>query len=390
MKDLIFSNYPKLSDSAISDANNALTTSVGSRRNFYKLLAEEAICTTLNRKYCVLLSHCTNSLLVALLAAGVKKGDYVGVPSLTWVACVSSIIHAGGIPVFLDVDKATFCLSEDSVDNAIKMKLDYVLVVNLLGNLPHRSVYNKLCESDITVIEDSAESFGASYDDGLKSGSLGDVSCLSFHATKLVNAGQGGALVTDDKKLYERSLELAHHGINTSKSGKYYWSETLGYNFSITDHQCALIYNQVSRLSELVSHTQNIFEHYLNHVPLRSSGSISVSLMPKLSGQAQVFWLPIASLVSNKAPLIELSTIREKLVSIGENYGLQVRPLFYPLHVMPPFQQYFDLNPTNLENTLSLSAASFSLPTGAGFDPSLTSEVKTRLNLIIDELELPN
>lgn len=387
MNDLIFSNYPKLSDAAISEAQTALTTSSGYRRNQYKKLAEDEICSTLNRKHCILLSHCTNSLLVALLAAGVKKGDYVGVPSLTWVACVSSIIHVGAIPIFLDVDKDTFCLSDGSVEKAIKLELNYVLVVNLLGNLPRRLVYSKLNEAGITIIEDSAESLGASYDDGCKSGSLGHVSCLSFHATKLVNAGQGGALVTDNTALYERALELSHHGINTAKSGKYYWSESLGFNFAITDHQSALIYHQVKRLEDLVAHSRDIFDAYRDQLPFRENSRISISLMPRLTSQTQVFWLPIASILSTHISLSRIAEIRERLVAKGDQNGVQIRPLFYPLHVMPPFKKYFELNPTNLDTTTHLSATSFSLPTGAGFESRRVIDVKARINIMIDSLE---
>ena len=116
MNEIIRSNYPLIETLAIEKGIDSLNTSWGEKSQ-YKLKCEELLARTLDRKYCLMVSHGTSALILALKALGIKKDTKVGVPSLTWVSCASSIILAGGIPVFLDVDPNSFC-----IDKSIKSR----------------------------------------------------------------------------------------------------------------------------------------------------------------------------------------------------------------------------------------------------------------------------
>lgn len=380
MHEIIRSNYPLLETLAIEKGIDSLNTSWGENRNQYKFKCEELLARTLNRKYCLMVSHGTGALLLALKALEIKKDTKVGVPSLTWISCASTIILAGGIPVFLDVDPNSFCIGEKALSQIKANNIKYVIGVNLLGNLISGEIIKELRDSNVRIIEDSAESLGASLKNGKKSGSLGDISCLSFHATKIITAGQGGAVLTDDYQLLKRLKSLAHHGINTEISGKYYWSNELGYNFSISDFQCALISAQIPYLNKRADHLKSIYSLYQSII-LNEEKFKFLSVMPKLHNQNQVFWLPLSTFNDDiyKEDKKIFNSLREKMVKNGETYGVEIRPCFYPLHKMPTFEKFYKNNPTNLNSTEDISYRHFALPSGAGFKLEYTKIALERI-----------
>ena len=388
MHEIIRSNYPLIESLAIEKGVDSLNTSWGDKRNQYKIKCEELLARTLDRKYCLMLSHGTGALIVALKALGIKKDTKVGVPSLTWVSCASSIIIAGGIPVFIDVDPNSFCIDQKALNQIKENNIKYVIGVNLLGNLISDEIIIELRNLNVKIIEDSAESLGASLKNGQKSGSLGDISCLSFHATKIITAGQGGAVLTDDHKLFERLKSLSHHGINTKISGKYYWSNELGYNFSISDFQCALISAQIPFLKKRADHLRSIYSNYESRI-LNEHKYKFLSLMPKLHNQNQVFWLPLTTFNEKiyKKDKESLNSLREKMVKSGETFGVEIRPCFYPLHKMPTFEKYYNINPTNLNFTEDISYSHFALPSGAGFKLEMTEIALERIFSCFNQLK---
>ncbi|MDC3183845.1 DegT/DnrJ/EryC1/StrS family aminotransferase [Prochlorococcus sp. AH-716-B20] len=369
MQEIIRSNYPLVDDLAFKHCLDSLKTSWGPKRNQYKERCEVLLAKELKKKHCLILSHGTGALITALKAIGVKDNVKVGVPSLTWVSCASAIVIAGGNPVFLDIDQSSFCIGSKALKQIKQNNIKFVVGVNLLGNLIDIEIINELKNLDVKIIEDAAESLGGSYKNGIKSGSLGDIACFSFHATKLITSGQGGAVVTDDDDLFEKLKSISHHGINTKKSGKYYWSNELGFNFAVSDFQCALISAQIPLISKRVAHLKDVYKKYKNII-LSEEGYQFLSLMVELENQNQSFWLPLCSLKeSKKIPKNKsLMTIREEMVKTGENYGVEIRPCFYPLHFMPTFKEYYKNNKTDLGITEEVSYKNFALPSGAGFN----------------------
>lgn len=185
---------------------------------------EDKISSICNRKYTAALGSCTDALYFALLSCGIKSKDEVLVPNFSFIASASSILRIGAKPVFVDIND-DFNLSFTDAEKKISKRTKALLVVNLFGKMvdPHQiNSFKK--KHKLIIIEDAAQSLGASFK-GIKSGSIGDVSCLSFDPTKVISApGSAGALLTDKKKIINKVKSLRYHG---KANGKF---SSLGYN----------------------------------------------------------------------------------------------------------------------------------------------------------------
>ena len=327
------------------------------------------------------MSHCTDALILSLRVLGIGFGDKVIVPSLTWVASASAILHVGAEPVFVDVEKDSYCLDLASIQLMRCKNVKAIIGVQLLGNLFKRNIEQYCMQEGIFLIEDAAEGLGASYMQSkdleeARSGKIGIISCLSFHATKMINAFQGGAFLTDDDNLYISAKRIAHHGIDASLSNKYYWSNELGYNMAYSDLQSSLVFAQIGAITTHVENRRAIFEAYESAL----ADSPIIELMPRLpSDRTQAFWLPTV-LVKPEYRGLDL---KEKVVRASLDYNLEIRPLFYPLHTMPTFQNYrYD----DLSTTMLLSDEGFTLPTGNYMSPSVATDAAARLVIILENL----
>ena len=279
-------------------------------------------------KYALPVCNATSALHLAMISLGIKPGDEVIVPDLTWVASAAPIHYLGATPVFVDVNKDNWCMSVSSMEAAITNKTKAIVAVDLLGNMADMDEINKIAsERQIPVIEDAAESSGGHYK-GKVAGTLGDIGVYSFNATKLFISGQGGLLVTDNKEYYEIAKLFMHHGIDQSREGKYYWSYEVGYNYQWTNIQAALALGQFRRLSELLEKKRQVYSWYkdgLNELD-------NISLNKEQDGNT--YW--IVSAIIGK----EYGMEKEAIMKSMKQQGIDVRPFFYPLSSMPAYEKY--------------------------------------------------
>lgn len=307
-------------------------------------------------KHCLPTAHCTDAIHLAMLALGISAGDEVIVPDLTWVASVAPILYVGASPVFADIDPVSWCITAESIEQRITSKTKAVVVVDLLGNMPEWNEITDLCQQrGIIVIEDAAESIGATYE-GKQAGTFGEISLFSFNATKLIMSGQGGALCTNDSDLYKKAKLHSHHGIDKKLSGRYYWSNVLGYNYNWTNLQAALALAQLGRIEELIAYKKWLFHEYENG--LREIDGLQLS-SAKLNVDP-TYWISVAIL----DPKYGLN--KEELGERFSEYQIDMRPLFYPVSSMPPFQPYVSGKTMREENpiTYQLSKYGVCLPNG--------------------------
>jgi len=280
-------------------------------------------------KYCLPTSHCTAAIHLAILALGIGLGDEVIVPDITWVASASPIHYVGAIPVFVDIDGKDWCITPESFERAITKKTKAVVVVDLLGNMPSEmdKIVRIAKKHNIAVIEDAAEGIGAEHK-GKKAGTFGDIGVFSFNATKLMISGQGGALVTNDKELYEKAKLFLHHGIDQEREGKYYWSYEIGFNYQWTNIQAALALGQLRRIDELLEKKRLIYKWYKKAL----IGISGIRLNPNRDGNT--FWI-VTAIVSP-----EYGLKKEEIMKKMKRYNIDVRPFFYPISSMPAYAQY--------------------------------------------------
>ncbi len=231
---------------------------------------EERLCALTGAKYAVVCSNGTAALHIAALAAGVGEGDELITTPITFAASANCALYCGAKPVFADINPRTYNISPECVAEKITNKTKAVVAVDFTGQAVELTPLLKLCqEKGIVLIEDGAHSIGTKYNK-MPVGSIADMTTFSFHPVKTVTGGEGGAVLTNREDLYEKLLLYRSHGI--TKDARFYQKEShgpwyheqidLGYNYRITDMQCALILSQLDKLALFAKRRREIVEQY--------------------------------------------------------------------------------------------------------------------------------
>ena len=196
---------------------------------------EKKFASWIGTKYAITTNSGTSALHVALLAAGIGKGDEVITTPFTFIATGNSIVYTGATPVFADIDLKTYTLDPDSIEALITDKTKAILPVQLYGQSADMDKINETAKKhDLKVIEDAAQAHGAMYN-GKNVGSLGDAGCFSFYPTKNMTTSEGGIITTDDEELATRARMFRAHGSSIK-----YTHDEIGYNFRMTDISAAI------------------------------------------------------------------------------------------------------------------------------------------------------
>lgn len=196
----------------------------------------------------------TAALEVALRAVGVEGGDEVIVPPYTFIATVMSVILVNGVPVFADIEPGTYNIDPESVEANITAKTKAVIAVHVGGRPADLDRLRDLTRRhDLRLIEDACQAHGAVWN-GRKVGAQGDVGCFSFQASKNINAGEGGMILTNDKDLADRCWSFVNCG--RTRTGQWYEHHLPGWNYRLTEFQCALLLSQMDRLEHLCKRRQ--------------------------------------------------------------------------------------------------------------------------------------
>lgn len=231
---------------------------------------EAKLCEITGAKYAVVCSNGTAALHIAALAAGVGEGDELITTPITFAASANCGLYCGAKPVFADIDPNTYNISPASVKAKITDKTKAVVAVDFTGQAVELDLLLEMChEKGIVLIEDGAHSIGTKYN-GQPVGSIADMTTFSFHPVKTVTGGEGGAVLTNNEELYKRLLLFRSHGItrdaelleNESHGGWYYEQIDLGYNYRMTDIQCALILSQLDKLKMFSDRRKQIVNRY--------------------------------------------------------------------------------------------------------------------------------
>lgn len=232
---------------------------------------EGRLCEVTGAKHAVVCSNGTAALHCACIAAGIGSGDEVITTPITFAASSNCVLYCNAKPVFADINPETYNIDPASIRRLITKRTKAVIGVDFAGQVVQIDDIRRICdEYNLIFIEDGAHSIGSSYK-GKMVGSLADMTTFSFHPVKTVTAGEGGAILTDDKDLYN-SLSLARsHGIThditvdedaQSKGSWFYEQIMLGYNYRMTDFQAALLLSQLNKLDSFKNRRQEIVKKY--------------------------------------------------------------------------------------------------------------------------------
>ena len=231
---------------------------------------EEKLCNITGAKYAVVVSNGTAALHIACLTAGIKNGDEVITTPMTFAASANCALYCGARPVFADINPETYNVSPASIREKITSHTKAVVAVDFTGQAVDLDEILKICnEHNLILIEDAAHSIGTKYK-GKPVGSIADMTCFSFHPVKTVTAGEGGAVLTNSKELYEKLLLFRSHAITRDASQmdnptgeKWYYEQIdLGYNYRMTDFQAALLSSQLDKLDMFSRRRKEIVNQY--------------------------------------------------------------------------------------------------------------------------------
>lgn len=277
-------------------------------------------------EHAIATSNGTTALHLALAVAGIGPGDEVVVPSLTFVATAAAVRYVGGMPVLADSDPAHWCLDPTDAARRITERTRAVVAVDLYGHPADMDALGELArEHDIVLVEDAAESLGADYR-GRPAGSLGRLGVLSFYGNKLITTGEGGAVLTDDSTLAERARLLRDHAMDPKRR---YWHGEIGFNYRITNMQAALGVAQLERLDEFLERKRALAAAYRS----------GLQDLPGVTLQEEADWATSSWWMTTLRIDPERGVGRDELAARLRADGVDSRPAFVPLHLLPHLRQ---------------------------------------------------
>ncbi|CAN5371493.1 GDP-perosamine synthase RfbE/PerA [soil metagenome] len=318
---------PLLSGNELKYVTECITTGWISSQGAYVKKFEQLFAEYSNMKFGAAVSNGTVAIHLALVALGIGEGDEVIVPDLTFAASINGVIYTGATPVIADIDPETWTLSPAEVEKLITPKTKAIMPVHIYG---HACDMDKLMaiakKHNLLVIEDCAEALGGLYK-GQHVGSFGDAATFSFFGNKTITTGEGGMVLFKDENVYNKALVLRDHGMSKQKR---YWHDFVGFNYRMTNIQAAIGVAQLERLDEFVKAKRNMAAVF--NAGLSTNKSISIP--PEKEWAFNGYWL-YTCIIDPKG-----GVSRDELIEKLMKNGVETRPVFYPLHEMPPYVQY--------------------------------------------------
>lgn len=295
---------------------------------------EQIVADYVGAKYAVAISNGTSALHAACFAAGIGPGDEVITTPLTFAASANCVLYCGGTPVFADVDARTYNIEPEDIKRKITDKTRAIIAVHLAGQpCDMDEIHSIAREHNLVVIEDGAHALGSVYK-GKKIGSLSDMTTFSFHPVKPITTGEGGMIVTDNESLYKKLLLFRSHGITRDDSlmnrndGPWFYQQLdLGYNYRITDIQCALGCSQMKKLDRFLKRRKEIVARY-NEAFAGCNNIVTPYQLPETESGWHLYIVQIKKHDRKKV----FETLRE--------CGIGVNVHYIPVYMHPYYQEH--------------------------------------------------
>lgn len=323
----IFYTKPSIADLEVKYALDAARNGWGDKCYEYIDRFEAMFCEHLGVKYAIATSSGTGALHLGMAALGIGPGDEVILADINWIASVAPIVHLGAKPVFVDIDKESWCLDPAEVERAITKHTKAIVAVHLYGNMCAMDRLREIARNySLALIEDAAEAIGSVYK-GAPAGSMGIFGAFSFHGTKTITTGEGGIFVTNDEALYSRVLTLSNHGRRKGEV-RQFWAEEIGFKYKMSNLEAAVGCAQLERVSLLIKAKRTVFEAYaelLRDMPIKMN--------PEPEGTTNGYWMP--TIVVDE----DVKFDRDRLLSTFKNQSIDGRVFFWPLTKLPMFEE---------------------------------------------------
>ena len=364
-QDKILTAGPTISTLEISFVNDAVRNGWNNNHSDYINKFESEFANFVGSKFAMATSSCTGALHLSLLALGIKEGDEVIVPEITWVATASAVRYVGATPVFADIDPRTWTISLQSIKDLVTEKTKAIIPVHLYGyaaNLMEISDFAK--SKGIFVVEDAAPAIGTKIGNKF-AGAIGDIGCYSFQGAKMLVTGEGGMLVTNDEDLYKKAKKIQDHG---RKPGTF-WIEELGFKYKMSNIQAALGLAQLYRADNQIFRKRRINSWYKEGL----KDIKGISFQEELVGTESICWMSSIKIGNS------ITITRDEVISKLLEKGIDSRPVF------PAISQYPFWNVKNTPKPIAkeIGDRSINLPSGVNLSKNSIDYVVSSLHEIL-------
>jgi perosamine synthetase len=286
---------------------------------------EQEFATACGSKFALGVSNGTTALHLVLAGMNVQPGDEVIVPSMTYIATANAVRYCGGVPVFVDVDPDTWCINAEAIEAAITPLTRGVIVVHLLGQPADMDPIMKVASTHgLWVVEDSAEAPFATYK-GRPIGSIGHAGTFSFYGNKMLTSGEGGAITFQEPLMERRYRMLRGQGMDPDRR---YFFPIVGFNYRLTNVAAAILCAQMERRGEIMERRRHIWDLYVRLL----SSIRGIGLRPTHAWSELSPWM-FACTVEE-----DFGVDRDQLAAALHERGIETRPMFVPLHTLPPYR----------------------------------------------------
>lgn len=290
-------------------------------------------------KYAVAVNSGTAALHAAMFALGIGPGDEVIVPAMTFIATANCVVFQGGTPVFADVDPGTLLIDPASVESCLSPKTKAIIAVDYAGQPCDYDTLKDIAKRhNLILVADACHSLGGRYRDK-PVGTLAALNAFSFHPVKHITTGEGGMITTDDKVLVDRIRIFRNHGISTDHRQRgdqvswFYEMVDLGYNYRITDFQCALGMSQLNKLHKWLVRRREIARRY-------DEAFYNLSGLKPLSVRSQT--LHAYHLYVVRLDLQGTKLNRTMVFKQLREAGIGANVHYIPVHLHPFYQRRFE------------------------------------------------
>lgn len=335
---------------------------------------EETFAGYIGRKRAVAVNSGTSGLFLCMLASGIGPGDEVITTPFTFIASATTIMMAGARPVFVDIDPVSLNIEPAKIESKITDRTKAILPVEIFGS---PAGIDKVCEvaekHNLAVIEDSCEALGSALN-GKKVGTFGSMSVFAFYPNKQITTGEGGMILTDDDNLADMCVSLRNQG--RGKDGGWLSHERLGYNFRLSDINCALGIAQLSRIDQIKARRRQVAKWYQEML-----AGDSRLIVPAEPDGCDVSWFVFVVRLAEGFTLQQ----RDRILKAMREKGIQVGNYFPPVHLQPFMARQFGYKRGDFPVTESVCRSTIALPFYNNLTYDEVAIVCTTLKEILDK-----
>ena len=336
---------------------------------------EQAFEQYIGRKHAIAVNSGTSGMFLCTQAMGWGPGDEILTTPFTFIASVTTIMMSGATPVFVDIDPVSLNIDPELLEAKITKKTKAILPVEVFGN---PAGMDQICEiaqkHNLPVLEDSCEGLGSQLN-GKKVGTFGQMSNFAFYPNKQMTTGEGGMILTDDDDLAQICISLRNQG--RGRGGGWLAHDRLGYNFRLSDINCALGIVQLSRIEEFVQKRQGVADMYAQL--LKDEQRL---ITPTAPANSRMSWFVYVARLTDEYTQDQRNTLLKKML----DRGIQVSNYFPPVHLQPFIAEKYSCKEGDMPVTDAVVKSTIALP----FHNNLTAEevelVCKELKACLDEL----